>query len=145
MLDNLLYNNGATSITSSNVITVQEKKVKEMAVDVISSFDSTHKETGDNRDKDRVNPSTTTTSLTTDVNNKIYRIKGIIHIIHEPVLYILQGVHDIFELRPSDIEIGSSDDMSEGFNRVIVIGKELNTDYLEEIFVNCIAESSQDV
>lgn len=71
---------------------------------------------------------------------KIYRIKGVIHLRDdENNLYLFQGVHDIFDITRSSITIGSSTDTTDGLNKIIVIGKGLDIDTIQEQFVNCIA------
>lgn len=71
---------------------------------------------------------------------KIYRIKGVLHVADDPsVLYLFQGVHDIFELSTSDIAVGSTNDTTDGLNKVIVIGKNLDMLMIEEKFIDCIA------
>jgi G3E family GTPase len=70
---------------------------------------------------------------------KVYRIKGILHILGDSRLWVLQGVHDVFELTRSEIDRGSSADRTAGRNRVIAIGKQLMSELLEERFVDCIA------
>ena len=71
---------------------------------------------------------------------KIYRIKGVIHVADDPeLLYLFQGVHDIFELNASTAAVGSADDTTGGMNKVIVIGKNLDMLLIEEKFIDCLA------
>lgn len=70
---------------------------------------------------------------------KVYRIKGMLHMLGDSHLWVLQGVHDIFELTRSEIERGSAADRTGGRNRIIAIGKSLSAESLEERFVDCIA------
>jgi hypothetical protein len=71
---------------------------------------------------------------------KIYRIKGVLHAAEEDShLYLFQGVHDIFELNESTIVPGSAEDTTDGMNKVIVIGKNLDMLMIEESFIDCMA------
>lgn len=63
---------------------------------------------------------------------KIYRMKGIIHSSDSSLpLFVLQAVHNLFDLQPSDIVAGSEQDKTEGKSLVIVIGASLDPKYLE--------------
>lgn len=69
----------------------------------------------------------------------IFRIKAALHIENEENLFILQGVHDIFDLKATSIRIGSALDTTGGLNKVIVIGRSLDAYAIEEKFIDCIA------
>jgi G3E family GTPase len=74
-------------------------------------------------------------------NNKkmqIFRIKGILHIEGENKLYSLQACHDIFDIDITDYVPGSSEDVSEGQSRIIVIGLYLNRSVLIEGLKKCL-------
>lgn len=63
---------------------------------------------------------------------KIYRMKGIIHSSDSAThLYILQAVHNLFDLQLTDYTIGSLQDKTNGQSLVIVIGSYLDPAYLE--------------
>jgi G3E family GTPase len=70
----------------------------------------------------------------------IYRVKGVVHLEGQSLIHILQGVHDVFDIQPSDVFRGSDPDKLRGENRFIFIGDNLSQEYLENILVNCIAD-----
>lgn len=68
----------------------------------------------------------------------IFRVKGVLHVRDEEYLQVLQGVFDIFEVKSSTFLVGSKGDKSGGLNRVIVIGRNLDKDEIEQGFISCI-------
>lgn len=72
-----------------------------------------------------------------DQTMRIFRMKGIIHVKNEKNLFIFQGVHDTFEIKPSNIISGSKDDGTKQQNQIIVIGKYINPDILLRGFLAC--------
>ena len=77
---------------------------------------------------------------------RIYRMKGVFQVAEtsengdvRPVLYLLQAVHDVFDIEKSNVAPGSADDRSEGLNKIIVIGKHMNKSHLETEFCQCLA------
>ena len=68
----------------------------------------------------------------------IFRVKGVLHVKDEGHLQVLQGVFDIFEVKSSSFLCGSKGDKSGGLNRIIVIGRNLNKDEIEQGFISCI-------
>jgi G3E family GTPase len=68
----------------------------------------------------------------------IFRIKGVLHINGEEYLQILQGVFDVFEVKPSTFLVGSKEDLSKGLNRVVVIGRNIDREQIEEGFLSCL-------
>lgn len=64
---------------------------------------------------------------------KIFRMKGVIKIKNESQLYILQAVHDIFDIQPSSYGV------LESFNKVVVIGKCLDIGALEAGLKKCLS------
>jgi hypothetical protein len=68
----------------------------------------------------------------------IFRIKALLHIANEDFLFILQGVHDVFDLKASTVQVGSHEDTTSGMNKVIVIGRSLDAYAIEEKFIDCI-------
>lgn len=73
---------------------------------------------------------------------KIFRMKGILHVADSLNLYILQSVHDLFDVQESSIIQGASDDTTNGNNRIILIGRNMNREYFEEGFKNCIINNN---
>ena len=68
----------------------------------------------------------------------IYRMKGMLHVKNNDNLFILQAVHDIFDIQPSTTEVGSADDNSNGLNKIIVIGRHLDNVALMRNFESCV-------
>jgi G3E family GTPase len=68
----------------------------------------------------------------------IYRMKGILHIQDEKELYVLQAVHDTFDVKPSSFLIGSPDDTTGGINKIIIIGKNIDGTQLAAKFGECL-------
>jgi len=68
----------------------------------------------------------------------IYRLKGILHVHNDSMLYILQAVHQVFDVQPSSVTIGSPDDTSDGTNKFVVIGRNLNANFLQSSFESCL-------
>jgi G3E family GTPase len=73
-----------------------------------------------------------------DNDMKIFRIKGVLHVNSQEYIQLLQAVFDIFEIKPSSFLIGSNDDMSLGLNRIVVIGRNIDKDEIEEGFLSCL-------
>lgn len=71
-------------------------------------------------------------------NQQIYRMKGILHFTDQENLYVLQSVHDTFDIRATDIGIGSNLDTTEGLNKIVIIGKNINESAVREGFLQCI-------
>ncbi len=69
---------------------------------------------------------------------KIYRMKGIFHIVDKDELYILQSVHDIFDIEQSTHVKGSTQDKSGGRSVIIVIGSNLDRDKIQDGFEKCV-------
>jgi G3E family GTPase len=68
----------------------------------------------------------------------IFRIKGVLLISEEEYLQILQGVFDVFEVKPSSFLVGSKEDLSKGLNRIVVIGRNIDKEKIEEGFLSCL-------
>jgi G3E family GTPase len=73
-----------------------------------------------------------------DNDMKIFRIKGILHVNSQEYVQLLQAVFDIFEIKSSSFLIGSNEDMSLGLNRIVVIGRNIDKDEIEEGFLSCL-------
>lgn len=82
------------------------------------------------------NGATNTDSSTS--KTKIYRIKGILHVHTNQKLFILQAVHNLFDLQESDYEVNSAEDKTNGENLLIVIGANLDQEEITRRFENCI-------
>jgi len=83
------------------------------------------------------NVSTSTVVVTTDM--KIFRMKGIVHIHQCTNLYILQAVHEIFDLQESSYSTGGTGDATDGSNPIVIIGKNLDCDLIKDKLMSCIA------
>lgn len=70
---------------------------------------------------------------------RIFRLKGIVHIEGSSQLYVLQAVHNIFELQPSPYTVGSVEDTTAGISSFVFIGKHLDMQYFEGEFLKCLA------
>ena len=70
---------------------------------------------------------------------KIYRMKGVLHIEEKENVYIMQAVHDIFDVQPSSHIIGSAQDTTNNLNKIIVIDRNLDVDRINEGFVKCLS------
>jgi G3E family GTPase len=68
---------------------------------------------------------------------QIYRMKGMLHVAGETTLYTLQACHDVFDLDASTYQAGSTDDVSAGQSRIIVIGLNLDENELAAGFKQC--------
>ena len=68
----------------------------------------------------------------------IFRVKGVLHVKDEEYLQVLQGVFDIFEVKSSSFLYGSNGDKSVGLNRIIVIGRNIDQDEVEQGFISCL-------
>jgi len=84
-----------------------------------------------------VSTSTSTVVVTTDM--KIFRMKGIVHIHQCTNLYILQAVHEIFDLQESSYSTGGTGDATDGSNPIVIIGKNLDCDLIKDKLMSCIA------
>eukprot|EP01038_Epipyxis_sp_PR26KG_P009935 gene9935-13365_t len=69
---------------------------------------------------------------------EIYRMKGILHVENDNRLFLMQSVHDIFEIQPSEFLSGSMHDSTNGYNPFVVIGKNLSKTFFEEQLTKCI-------
>ena len=57
-------------------------------------------------------------------------MKGLLHVRDSTQLHVLQAVHEIFELRASDCAAGSAGDHTQGQNRIVIIGSNVDVDAL---------------
>jgi G3E family GTPase len=69
---------------------------------------------------------------------RIFRMKGLVHIINEPNLYILQAVHTIFDVQQSECVVGGEQDVTAGLSVFVVIGKFLDADLIEAELLKCL-------
>lgn len=67
----------------------------------------------------------------------IFRMKGIVHAAGSDCLYILQSVHDIFDLQPSKYLRGSEADATGGDNLFVAVGKNIDSGLIEERVKAC--------
>ena len=70
---------------------------------------------------------------------RIFRMKGVFHIQDEEYLHIMQAVHDVFDIQPSSFRRQGEDDQTSGLNSVILIGKNLDQDFIEREVKKCIS------
>lgn len=69
---------------------------------------------------------------------RIFRLKGIVHIAGGDKLYVLQAVHNLFELQPSPYTVGSAEDTTCGLSSIVFIGKHLDMQHIESELVKCL-------
>ena len=117
-LDNILYGNGAAGEVQTSHGPPLSKKAKSEGVSV-----------SDDEGKDVDEES---------APMKIYRMKGVLHVLDQPQLHILQAVHDIFDIQASSHGVGSSEDTSGGMNKIIVIGRNLDAEALNAGISQCV-------
>jgi G3E family GTPase len=79
--------------------------------------------------------------LTSPIEMKIYRMKGLIRTTSSSSFYILQAVHNMFDIHESNYQFGGEDDFTQGLNLIIIIGVNLRSDFFEEELSNCIYKS----
>jgi G3E family GTPase len=77
-------------------------------------------------------------SKSTPSHGHIYRMKGVFHIENESNLFIMQAVHDVFDIQASTFLTGSKEDETNGMNRVIMIGKDIDSIYIENEIRKCL-------
>lgn len=82
---------------------------------------------------------TSTSAVVATTDMKIFRMKGIVHIHQCTNLYILQAVHEIFDLQESSYSTGGIGDVTDGSNPIVIIGKNLDCDLIEDKLMSCIA------
>lgn len=62
----------------------------------------------------------------------IFRMKGVLCVADEPMVFILQSVHDIFDIHRSDVTVENE------VSRIIVIGRDLNASSIENSLRRCL-------
>jgi G3E family GTPase len=82
---------------------------------------------------------TSTSAVVATTDMKIFRMKGIVHIHQCTNLYILQAVHEIFDLQESSYSTGGIGDVTDGSNPIVIIGKNLDCDLIKDKLMSCIA------
>lgn len=73
-------------------------------------------------------------------NMKIYRMKGVLHMLSSNELFILQAVYNLFELEPSSYIKGSAEDRSNGKNLLVIIGIGVDQLLLQTLFECCLVK-----
>lgn len=73
-----------------------------------------------------------------DESMLIYRVKGVLHVDNSEYLSVLQAVHDTFDISPSTYLRNSSSDRTEGSNKIIVIGRNIDSSRLLQGFTSCL-------
>lgn len=78
-------------------------------------------------------------STDSDLNEmRIFRMKGILMAHGQPHLQVLQAVFDVFDITPSSFVKGGEGDATQGLNRIVVIGRNLDKTQVEEGFFRCL-------
>ena len=153
-LDDILFGNGARvgggyrqpNITYVNLLDDEKEETEstvpkgkhEKEMDEIFVFSSApRKPTGQDATvstemKEKVNHTVDTDKM------MIFRVKGVLHVKDEEYLQVLQGVFDIFEVKSSTFVRGSEGDKSGELNRIIVIGRNLDKNEIEQGFISCL-------
>ncbi len=102
---------------------------------------ATHSNNNANGTKNALSsPSPTSTSTAQTSKMAIFRMKGIVHTTESDVLYVLQAVHNIFDLQPSMYKVGDEGDLTQGDSVLVVIGRNLDMEYLEGAFRKCLEQ-----
>ena len=68
----------------------------------------------------------------------IYRVKGVLHIDDSEYLSVLQAVHDTFDISTSKFLRNSPSDTTDGSNKIIVIGRNIDANRLLRGFTSCL-------
>jgi G3E family GTPase len=102
----------------------------------VSAGTTTHINKTETADKDSAKESHSTAAESRDM--RIFRMKGLVHIANKPNLYILQAVHTIFDVQPSECAVGGEQDTTAGLSVFVVIGKFLDADLIEAELVKCL-------
>lgn len=134
-LDSLLYNN-------NNIASNHNNSNNNYNNDDVSYDGETNKDHHNDVNSAAVVTSTSNTSTSTVVattDMKIFRMKGIVHIHQCSNLYILQAVHEIFDLQESSYSTGGTGDATDGRNPIVIIGKNLDCDLIDDKLMSCIA------
>ncbi len=148
LLDALLYSGSSGNTATSHTQSGSNYTTAPLRTAVLENKDSVVA-TAPTKDSISVTTTAATTAATTTVTTasttdphqmNIFRMKGIVRTAESEVLYVLQAVHNIFDLQPSPYSIGSEGDLTNGANVIVVIGKNLNMEYIEEEFRRCLVE-----
>ena len=97
-----------------------------------------HTQSGTTKAEKTQEHSTAHSNASSTGDMRIFRMKGLVHIASEPNLYILQTVHTIFDVQPSDCVIGSTEDVTEDRSVFVVIGKHLDIEAIEALLLQCL-------
>lgn len=73
-----------------------------------------------------------------DESMMIYRVKGVLHIDDSEYLSVLQAVHDTFDISTSKFLRNSPSDTTDGSNKIIVIGRNIDANRLLRGFTSCL-------
>lgn len=142
-LDSLLYNNNNSSTSKHNRSSINNNNNDDGDYD--DSYEGkTNKDHHNDVNSAAVTTSTSnisssTSTLVSTTDMKIFRMKGIVHIHQCTNLYILQAVHEIFDLQESSYSTGGIGDATDGSNLIVIIGKNLDCDLIEDKLLSCIA------
>lgn len=143
LLDELLYggsNGGGNSANHSKGVTTLNKNVvtedggNEKNTETETSTLDAHAASSPT-----ITSATTTTNLTSTTSTMaIFRMKGIVHTTESDVLYVLQAVHNIFDLQPSVYTVGQEGDLTQGDSVLVIIGKNLDMVLVEAALRKCL-------
>jgi G3E family GTPase len=141
--------NGAARIYQTRNSEVEIDKVldlRSLAIEIkAQGHDDNHSHTEDIStvsivspgDLDGVKVSQWFRDLLTEAGAKIMRMKGILNLRNDPDQFVFQGVHLLFEGRPGRAWAAGE----ERVNRLVFIGRDLNSEKITEGFKNCIASN----
>lgn len=144
LLDRLLYSASSSSMSHTYVVNVN---LPVPPIPVVYSQETTTAvdSLGINNDEIRTPMDVPDDDETNAFEMKIYRIKGVIHVEYDHhsdsdnrLLYIVQAVHEVFDVQPSSVTIGSIDDSTNGMNKLVVIGRYLDANFLQNSFESCL-------
>jgi G3E family GTPase len=71
-------------------------------------------------------------------STNIFRVKGIIEIQNEPFKYILQGVGELFEIRPSEEKWNKNEQLIKCESKIIFIGIDIDYQLLKKQLAYCL-------
>jgi G3E family GTPase len=71
------------------------------------------------------------------VGGEIFRIKGLLHVSSHSNYFLLQAVHDIFDITETEVAVDAS--LGELVNKIVVIGRGLVIEDLRAGFMSCLA------
>ncbi|OYX41551.1 MAG: hypothetical protein B7Z02_15165 [Rhodobacterales bacterium 32-67-9] len=143
LLDELLYggsNGGGNSANHSSGTTLSKSVVTSYGVNEKNSETDISTLDANTASSHTITSDTTTTTNATNTTSTmaIFRMKGIVHTTESDVLYVLQAVHNIFDLQPSVYTVGQEGDLTRGDSVLVIIGKNLDMVFVEAALRKCL-------